>query len=451
MNQERILERSKSTKKKYLTFGLPNLATTLVMGFADFALFTLYARAYELNTFLVGIALALGKLAVALSQFFFGWISDTKYTRWGKRKPYLIVLSPILGLSFLFLLLPILIIDYTKTTALFTWLLIWDIIFNLSYGITSPYLSWMAEQFDVEERPQASQFLSIFGFLGTAAMSVFSLLILTGFDDKLKADPSRIPPEFLYSVIIFSTLPMLLFYLAAFLIKKEPYFKIESNMIKNLKNIWKNKNFLLVTVMQGICSVAFIMIGQTMLLFTEKVLKLKDMDYYIVAGLMIFGIIGAIYLWRKLIERFGKKKTLIYVFLTAIIFLPTTLIGAIPMNSYLIFGIIFILGVATCLGGWFLFPNIMYADIAEDDEKKTGELRAGIYMGFPSITLNIFQAFGLFLLGIILDLPNAGLDFSVGYLIWGPICSYILIIALLYTKWFIKIDFDWEKNLQNEK
>ena len=130
MTQEKLIEDSKSTKKKYLTFALPNLATSLVIGFADFALFTLYARAYELNAFLVGTALACGKLAIALSQFFFGWVSDTKYTRWGKRKPYFIILSPILAISFLFLLLPILIIDYTKTIELFTWLLIWNIIFN---------------------------------------------------------------------------------------------------------------------------------------------------------------------------------------------------------------------------------------------------------------------------------------------------------------------------------
>ncbi|MFX0043019.1 MAG: MFS transporter [Candidatus Hodarchaeota archaeon] len=440
MTLEESIERTRATTKKNLTFALPNLSTSLVMGFADFALFTLYAKAYELNTFLVGIALALGKLAVASSQFFFGWLSDSKYTKWGRRKPYLVILSPILMISFLLLLLPILVIDYTNTTTLFSWLLLWNIIFNLSYGITSPYLSWMAEQFTVEDRPKASQFLSLFGFIGTAVMSIFSLLVLTDFDDKLKDNPNTIPPEFFYSVLIFSLLPSILFYTVTFLIPTEPQFKIESKMIQNLKIILKNKNFLLVTVMQGICSVAFIMIGQTMLLFTEIVLQLKDMDYYIVAGLMIIGIIVAIYIWRKLIERFGKKQTLLYVFLSAIIFLPTTLIGAIPMDSYLIFGIIFILGIAACLGGWFLFPNIMYADIAEDDEKETGELRAGIYMGFPSITLNIFQAIGLFLLGFILNLPK-----DLGYLIWGPICSIILIVAYFYTRRFIKIDFDWEE------
>lgn len=118
------------------------------------------------------------------------------------------------------------------------------------------------------------------------------------------------------------------------------------------------------------------------------------------------------------------------------------------MDSYVIFGIIFVLVIAACLGGWFLFPGFMYADLAEDDEKKTGELKAGIYAGFPSIPLNLFQALGLFLMGLILELPNITVGtstYSIGYVLWGPICSLILIVAYLYSRKFIKLDFDWEK------
>ena len=124
--------------------------------------------------------------------------------------------------------------------------------------------------------------------------------------------------------------------------------------------------------------------------------------------------------------------------------------GLIPMDSYFGLGIIFMLGLAGCLGGWYLFPAIIYADIAEDDEKKTGELKAGIYQGFPSIVLNLFQAGGLFLLGIILDLPVVGnLPYSIGLVLWGPICSVILIGAYFFSRKFIQLDFEWEKN-QNE-
>ncbi len=48
-------------------------------------------------------------------------------------------------------------------------------------------------------------------------------------------------------------------------------------------------------------------------------------------------------------------------------------------------------------------------------------------------------------MGIILDLPNMGLDYSVGYVLWGPISSLVLIIAYLFSRKFIKLDFEWEK------
>ncbi len=85
----------------------------------------------------------------------------------------------------------------------------------------------------------------------------------------------------------------------------------------------------------------------------------------------------------------------------------------------------------------------MYADIAEVDERATGELKAGIYVGFPSIALNLFQALGLFIMGMILELPRWGtLTYSIGYVLWGPICSLILIGAYFFARKFIKLDFE---------
>jgi len=445
MTQEEPRQTKKSSTKKYVVFGLPRFSTSILIGFADFALFTLYKLAYLPSAFLIGVALALGKLTIACSQFLFGWLSDAKYTRLGRRKPYLIVLSPILSISFLFLLMPNLMIDVTNLNATFVWLLVWNIIFNISYGITSPYGSWMAEQFTSKERPRASQYYNIFAFMGSALMSIFSFIILTDSVNKITINPNIIPPEFFFNVIIFSLLPILLFYIAVLLIPTEPHFKIESNIFDNLKVLLKNKNFLLVTVMQGIASVAFIMIGQIILQFTIVVLQFENIDYYVVAALMMFGVFGFIFLWRRIIQKLGKKKSLLYIFLTAIIFLPSTLFGAIPMNSYLIYGILFILGLAASLGGWNLLPSIIYADIAEDDQKTTGELKAGIYTGFPSIVLNIFQALGLFLTGVLLDLPNLGLGYSIGYIIWGPVCSLVLICAYLFSRKFIRLDFEWEQ------
>jgi len=443
------IERTQTSFGKRFTFGLPRFGTSIVLGVEGFALFTLYYTAYGVDSFLVGFALAMGYLSIALGQFLLGWVSDAKYTKIGRRKPYIIVFGPLLGLSFIFLLLPGLILpDMNDKNALFFWLLIWDIIFRFSYAVTTPYQAWMAEEFPVYERPKVSQMQNTFNFIGNGIMALTTLLIFTDAFDEIEANPSAIPSTFLTIVVIFGAISSVLFILIVFIMPTEPYYEIKSTLIDNLKSTVKNKKFMNIVLMQGISGFAWSMTSSVMLTFTEEVLNLSGFDYILVSLFLLLGIFIFLYIWRKQIEKIGKKETLIYIFYFGIFFLPISLLGLTTIIPSLIFGIIFILGIAGILGGWYLFPYIMYADIAEDYEKQTGELKAGVYVGFPSIVLNIFQAIGIFLLGAITSLPDVmvgTVTFSLGLVIWGPIASVILIVSLLFTKKYVVLDFEWEK------
>lgn len=427
--------------KKFILFGTPRFGTNILLTIIDFALLTLYSTGFELPAWQIFLATSLGKLSIALSQFLLGWLSDAKYTKWGRRKPYLIILSPLLGISFIFLLIPNRFLPISNKTILFTWLLVWDLIFQASYGMTTVHNAWMAEQFEVGDRPKASQFINLFIYLGAGVGQIFTLLILTDFASKVESNPSVIPSEFLLGVLIFGIITVQLFYIVALLMPTEPNYKIESNLISNLNAIVKNKKYLSFNFMEGFASIAWAIVTPTMLAFLTTVLKFTELQFIIGGSIIIFGVLLFLYLWRILIEKLGKKKSLLILFLFAIIVLPFTLISIIPMESYLIYGIIFIIGVVASIGGWNLFPYIIYADLAEDDEKSTGELKAGLYRGFSSIILNIFQAIGLAFSSVISFLLGDYLFF----IWWGPICSLILIGAYFYSRRFIKIDFDWEK------
>lgn len=445
------IKRETTSNARKILFGSPRLGTSIILGIEGWALLTLYTSGYGLHPFLAGFAISMGYLTIALSQFLLGWISDAKYTRWGRRKPYIVVFAPILGISTIFLLLPGLMIDLTDKKILFMWMLIWEIMFRASYAVTTPYQAWMAEEFPVEERPKASQFQNTFNYVGNGIMALFSLLILTSYVDDLKDGGVQIaiPIDFLIPIIVFGILTIVLFYIVAFKFPTEPQFEIKSNIIENLKNLVKNKNFMLITLMIGISGLGWSMITTSMLLYLEDALNFGYTDYIIGAVSLLLTIFVFLYLWRKAIQKIGKKETLLYVFLLAAAFLPfSSVFGLIPMDSYLILGIIFIVGIGAILGGWYLFPYILYADVAEDDEKSTGELKAGIFAGFPSIILNIFQALGAFFIGTILSLPDISptgdFSYSRGLGLFGPIVSIILLVSYFYTKKFIKLDFDWE-------
>jgi len=452
MNETSEIKREKTTNLMKILFSSPRLGTSIVLGIEQWALLTLYTSGYGLKPLLAGFAISMGYLTIALSQFLMGWISDTKYTKWGRRKPYIIIFAPLLGISIIFLLLPGLMIDLADKQTLFIWMLIWEIVFRASYAVTTPYQAWMAEEFPLEERPVVSQFQNTFNYVGNGIMALFSMIILTGFVDKLKLDINTpVPADFLIPTIIFGLLVIILFYIVAFKFPTEPHFKVSSKLIESLKTIVKNKNFMKIVLMVGISGLGWSMITTVMLKYLVDVLHLSTIDNLIASVALLLSIFAFLYLWRRLIQKWGKKKALLYVFIGSIAFLPISLLGLIPMDSYLILGIIFIVGIGAVLGGWYLFPYIVYADVAEDDEKSTGELKAGIYAGFPSIILNIFQAVGAFIIGAFLSLPDInptgqlGADFSIGLVIFGPIVSVILLISYFYTRKFVTLDFEWEK------
>ena len=451
MNEVKDFERSKSSTGKMLFYGSARLSSAMVLGIEGFALFTLYYVGFGVPAILVTSAQAIGFIVIGLGQFFLGWVSDAKYTRWGRRKPWIIIITPLLTISFIALLLPSLILpDLNDKIALFLWFLIWDIVFKIGYSMTTVYQAWMPEQFEVKSRPKVSQFQNYFNYIGNAIMILMSMLVLTSFVSDLETNINApMPSIFLILTILFGVIVMVLFYTVAFLMPTEPHLEIDTNLKETIKIIVKNKNFLKVILMIGISSLAWSQISTVMLTYTQVVLNFGTFEYLLVAVSFIIGVLIFFYIWRKLIEKRGKKPTLLIIILFGIVFLPLTLVGLLPIAVNLVFGLIFIIGIAAILGGWGLFPYIIYADLAEDDEKDTGNLKAGVYAGFPSIILNLFQAFGVFILGVAIsslpDISVGPLTYSLGLVLWGPICSIILIVAYLYTRKYIKLDFDWEK------
>ena len=286
------IKRESTTNLRQALFGLPRLSTSIVLGIEGWALLTLYTSGYGLHPFLAGFSISMGYLTIACTQFLLGWISDAKYTRWGRRKPYLIIFAPLLGVSIIFLLLPALIIDLSDTKALFIWMLIWEILFRASYAVTTPYQAWMAEQFPVEERPKVSQWQNTYNYLGNGIMAIFSLIILTGYVDDLKNMGLNIaiPLDFLIPIIVFGILVIVLFYFISFKMPTETHFKIQSKMFDNLRTIVRNKNFMFITLMIGISGLGWSMITTGMLKYLVDALNLGTTDYIIAAVSLLLSI-----------------------------------------------------------------------------------------------------------------------------------------------------------------
>ena len=437
----------KASTGKYLTYGMPRLSAGIALDIVDFGIFFLYITAYGLHPILSGLALAVGKLSIAAGQFLMGWLSDSTKTKYGRRKPFMIIFAPITAIAFICALLPMLFLQNPGYLVLFIWILIWAAVFQFSYGgLTTPYQSWVSEQFIVHERPKASAFQNLFGFLGAGIGVIFTLLVFPPLIETFQKT-GTIDTTFIILIFAFGALVIALFYICAFVLPVERIEGAEMSFIADLKKLLKDKNFMNVCYLQAIAFLAIGMMTSIILGFVTLVLQFGSTEMMIAAVILLVGIMVFLFMWKKLIDFKGKKPTFTLILFAGVIILPLTLVGLIPGQVGFLFGIIFVLGIAMVLGGYYLFPYIWLADTAEDAEKRFGEGRkSGLYAGFPQILLNVFQAGALFMTGLILSLPNVpGKDFSYGYVLWGVWCSIIFLIAYLFTKKYITLDFDWEK------
>ncbi|MFX0125372.1 MAG: MFS transporter, partial [Candidatus Hodarchaeota archaeon] len=182
------------------------------------------------------------------------------------------------------------------------------------------------------------------------------------------------------------------------------------------------------------------------LIWINEALDFSDIEYIIFGLVLLATIFCGFIFWGNFGNKYGKTKSFIYAMIWAAIWLPFTMIvgqieAVTSVIPILFQAIIFVILVGIGLSGFQLLPYAIVADIVEEDERKTRESRAGMYYGFESIPLNIFQTFGYLIVGIILEeeipiLPVITEWFSEllgtdwGLTLWGPIAVVFIIISV---------------------
>ncbi|MHA1298511.1 MAG: MFS transporter [Candidatus Helarchaeota archaeon] len=484
-------------KKDKIIYGSGRFGSSLLLDLVSFLVFYLYFEIFHLEPILSGIATGLGKFTIAFSGFFFGYISDKTYTKLGRRKPYLIIGAPALAISFILLFIPhVFGLNITKIfglsigneTALFVYLIIFICAFNFFYGfLLSPYQAWMRELTQESERIEVSAYQNFFNILAVGVSAIVTL----SFPETLTGEGLNILPII---VIIFGLIEICGYVAPLLKLKEDPSVRIERNLINELKLTWENKNFMKWQLAQGFFAIVFTIILNSILGFIQNILLFSSTQYIIGALVLLLSVIILWTIWGYLSKKKSKHYALRSALIVFTIFVPFSLIIGILKIDFL--GYIYIGLVAAGISSWYLFPYVVMADFAEDDELRTGEKhRAGLYWGVKELYLNLFQAPAMILSGLIFSfLPYLPPTFtesniktwivllgmqnlpgpdqiivwlglllgkfpfsydpipkivSSGYLWFGPIVVIFMVLGLLVFR-NVKIDFDLEKRRKSE-
>jgi len=418
------------TLHQKIFYGICRFGTTVLLNVVFVATFWMYTNTVDLDPMLNGIGNAVGKLVIGISSFFFGFLSDSlssSTAKYGRRKLFILIGAPLLGLSFTMLFIPHYIIPNGSQNTIFLWLLIWNSTFHFFYGfLLTPYQSWLPEITKPDERVGVSTVMNVSNLVGGAVGSGFSLL-MAGFIRESGGVVGKAAIFLLSFAIIFSVVETVMFIPALISIKEKHVATEKKNIWKELKVALKNKNYVVWMISYAILSVGITILSALMLDFMEEVLGLNTtLNNFIFATLMFVAMVTGFFTWSTMSKKKGIKISLIISYCFLLIWMPLTpLIGKIPLVPLILQGYIFGFFAVFGMSAAFLFPYVIIADIADKDEKDTTQSRSGIYTGFKSIPTNIAQAGGFILVGYLRSLEN-----NVGLIWLGPIVTVFLVIAL---------------------
>ncbi|RLE91018.1 MAG: hypothetical protein DRJ46_02990 [Thermoprotei archaeon] len=409
-----------------IAYGVARFGSTLFLSLFGFAGFYVYWDIFKLDPVRSGWINAAGKLTILVAGTVMGYVSDSIWTKWGKRKPFIITGAPMLAISGLLYFVPDPFIPVTNKNLLFYWGAAFNSLFHFFYGyLLTPYQAWMPEITEPGERIDVSALQNVSNILGNVVGIVMSFAI-----------PSLIKQQgsFLAAMATFAAIEVAFYMPCAVLIPVETKTVLRPNVLKDLKKVLTYREYMLWEGVRATMSVSETMISALIVSYVSKVVGVGETIAAVSFGVILLVFIAGFFkFWGDMAKKVGKGPTLVRAGIVLIVGLLLAPAAGLIQDTTIrwVIGYLAVAVGAIGLSAYELFPYAVVADLAHWDEIRTGENRAGLYTGFESIPINMAQSLAYILIGYITALPSfPGKSYTAGLLYWAPIAALFVAIAL---------------------
>lgn len=390
-----IISESKLSMRAILLFSITNVGVSIIntafLGYILYCYTTFLG--WDTGIFLIGVALLVGRLVDALVNPIVGSKSDNFRSRWGRRKPFVLMgLGPLVLLFILIWIPPINLGTTAVIIYLFITIPLFDAIFTF---VVVPYYALLPEIATTpEERVRLSMWGNILAIVGTAIGFILAPVLFENMGYPVGA--------IILGIMVLCTVIAVLHPAVK---EREEFQEIEKISFKDgLKESLKNKPYRIYLINQIAIQFAFRVLSAGMVFIATSVIGLPfDQSVLVMAGYFV-GSLGSFYLWKRLSLKIGKKKSYLYSMLIFSIPLATIwLLLVIGGTAAIIFGIFISIFAGIGTGGMWIFPPLFVADIVDEEEQRKGLRREAIFYGMQEMTEKITISIAIFLEASILS------------------------------------------------
>ena len=400
--------------------GLP-LAVYLPAIYAD-------SEGFGLSLVLVGLIITLSRFTDVITDPIIGFLSDRLRTRWGRRKPFILLGTPIFAAGIWFLFVPPFTFSQVSLFGLefssgYPYLFMMVALTYLGSTIKDiPYVSWGAElSKDYNERTLITSWREGFSVSGALiAAFVPAVILFFGYTK---------PTDAVYFLSIGMCVVMPILVLNALIVVPEyPVIETRKKMPlkESLKVVLQNGPYITLIIIFMFSTLGSAMTNSLSFFFVKHVLLAGDL-YGLYLAPYFISQIAAIPIWFALSRRIGKHRaTMVAIawysiwacFVPIIAISPDVwfdsfeipiLLSFLPEAQYAVvvshfegidtgkflFFIIIMCLKGSAIGALAALPAAMAADVVDVDTVRTGLKRAGAYFSIWSMTRKMAYAIGI--------------------------------------------------------
>ena len=360
-----------------LLYGAPSVA-----GAAMAIPVAIHVNAFYSDTVLVplawiALAAALARVLDAIVDPFVGWLSDHTHTRWGRRRPWIAVATPLAALVFFALFAPPISLSTQNAAVWFGATLMAFFMLNMLYGL--PHAALGPElTLDYHERSSLFSWREGFALVGTLVAAVVPGILINVLGDERRA--------FADMAIAYGALMVTLYWLLVWRVRERPDFvRRKSNpLVPGVRRSLRNRPFVVLFACYVVASIPGAIPGLMMPYFSRYVLNppplpAADAQSWLSIFLAAYFLSGLICLpaWLAVAKRIGKLKTWLASFVMGITGgIALLLLG--PGDN--VACVVILAWAGSSFGAGLFLPPAIQADVIDYDELHSGKRREAQYL-----------------------------------------------------------------------
>jgi GPH family glycoside/pentoside/hexuronide:cation symporter len=391
MNQNMLREINRIDGNFKFFWSLASLGSSLLSGIFAAMLPMFFQDYLGLASSYISLAALIYAIWNALNDPLFGFISDSSKSPMGRRIPFMRYTAPFLSLTFIIVwLVPV---DSPQPT-IFWWMLITMLLYDTCFTIVGIVYSALL--------PEISQDDRVRGELQKASSLTFLIGTILGFliPDFFRPKAGGSLTSFYVAMIVVGIICSILIMITTFHVNEHPEFtKVDQPlpMLLAIKYTFKSKSFIIVTVQNFMSIFTQSILTGTMFYLADYVLQVASIIplIFVFLGLLI-GVLFANILANK-IGVVQAQQVLLFVSGLGLIFLSFS-------PAVLIYVCLLFAGIG--LSGPLVLTNILFGQIADEDELVSGVRREAMFFGTNALITKPAQSIAIALVPFLLELSG---------------------------------------------